>query len=68
MILSLLTGMIKHSQSTLSKKFAIALNISMRKLGMMFIFYMQIKTNLYTSSVGIAVFEGSDQACPKHPK
>ena len=40
-ILSLLLGMIKHSQSTQSNKFAISLQYLKKKLGMEFIFCMQ---------------------------
>ena len=40
-ILSLLLGMIKHSQSTESNKFAISLQYLKKKLGMEFIFCMQ---------------------------
>ena len=39
-ILSLLMGMIKHSQSTQSNKFAISLQYLKKKLGMEFIFCM----------------------------
>ena len=40
-ILSLLLGMIKRSQSTQSNKFAISLQYLKKKLGMEFIFCMQ---------------------------
>ena len=40
-ILSLLLGMIKHSQSTQSNKFAISLQYLKKKLGMEFIFCMR---------------------------
>ena len=60
-ILSLLMGMIKHSQSTQSNKFAISLQCLKRKLGMEFIF-----CSLY--AVCIIVFDGSGQTCPKYPK
>ena len=40
-ILSLLLGMIKHSQSTQSNKVAISLQYLKKKLGMEFIFCMQ---------------------------
>ena len=40
-ILSLLLGMIKHSQSTQNNKFAISLQYLKKKLGMEFIFCMQ---------------------------
>ena len=56
-ILSLLLGMIKHSQSTLSNKFSISLYlyiykyifIYFRKLGIEFIFCMQISIKVSTS-------------------
>ena len=41
-ILSLLMGMIKHSQSTQSNKFAISSKYLKKKLGIEFIFCMQI--------------------------
>ena len=40
-ILSLLLGMIKHSQSTQNNKFAISLQYLKKKLGMEFIFCMR---------------------------
>ena len=51
-ILSLLMGMIKHSQSTQTNKLQYLYNISKNKLGMHFIFCMQINS----------------QTCPKYPK
>ena len=65
-ILSLLMGMIKHSQSTQSSKFAICLQYLKKKLGMEFIFSMQI--NIKFLQVGIIIFNGSGQTCPKYPK
>ena len=48
-ILSLLMGMIKPSESTQSNNFAISLHISKNKLGMEFIFCMQINIKASTS-------------------
>ena len=48
-ILSLLMGMIKHSQSTQSNKFAISLQYLKKKLGMEFIFCMQKNIKVSTS-------------------
>ena len=48
-ILSLLMGMIKHSQSTQSNKFAISLQYLKKKLGMEFIFWMQKNIKVSTS-------------------
>ena len=48
-ILSLLMGMIKHSQSTQSNKFQYLYNISKNKLGMELIFFMQINIKVSTS-------------------
>ena len=48
-ILSLLMGMIKHSQSTQSNKFAISLQYLKKKLGMEFIFCMQKNIKISTS-------------------
>ena len=58
-ILSLLLGMIKYPQNTQSKKFS----ISQKRLGMLFIFCMQINKFL---QVGIIIFDGSRQICPKY--
>ena len=49
MVLSLLMGMIKHSQSTQSNKFAISLQHLKNKLGMEFIFCMQKNIKVSTS-------------------
>ena len=54
-VLSLLMGKIKHSQSTQSNKFAISLQYLKKKLGMEFIFCMQKKF----LQVGIIVLDGS---------
>ena len=48
-VLSLLMGRIKHSQSTQTKKFAISLQYLKKKLGMEFIFYMQKNIKASTS-------------------
>ena len=48
-ILSLLIDMIKHSQSTQCNKFAISLQYLKNKLGMEFIFCMQINIKVFTS-------------------
>ena len=48
-ILSLLMGMIKHSQSTQSNKFAISLQYLKKKLRMEFIFCMQKNIKVSTS-------------------
>ena len=48
-VLSLLMGMIKHSQSTQSNKFAISLQYLKKKLGMEFIFCMQKNIKVSTS-------------------
>ena len=48
-ILSLLMGMIKHSQSTQSNIFEVFLQHLKIKLGMVFIFYMQINIKTSTS-------------------
>ena len=48
-ILSLLMGVIKHSQITQSNKFAISLQYLKKKLGIEFIFCMQIKIKVSTS-------------------
>ena len=48
-ILSLLMGMIKHTQSTQSNKFQYLYNISKNKLGMELIFCMQINIKVSTS-------------------
>ena len=48
-ILSLLMGMIKHSQSTQSNIFEVFLQYLKIKLGMEFIFYMQINIKTSTS-------------------
>ena len=49
MILSLLMGMIKYSQSTQSNKFAISLQYLKKKLGTELIFCMQISIKVSTS-------------------
>ena len=49
-VLSLLMGRIKHSQSTQSNKFAISLQYLKKKLGMEFIFCMQKNIKVSTSS------------------
>ena len=66
-VLSLLMGMIKHSQSTQSNKFAVSLQYLKKKLGMEFIFSMQRNITKFLQ-VGITVFDGSDQTCPKYLK
>ena len=48
-ILSLLMGRMKHSQSTQSDKFSISLHYLKKKLGMEFIFYMQKNIKVSTS-------------------
>ena len=48
-ILSLLMGMIKYSQSTQSNKFAISLQYLKKKLGTELIFCMQISIKVSTS-------------------
>ena len=58
-VLSLLMGMIKHSQSTQSNKFAVSLQYLKKKLGMEFIFSMQRNITKFLQ-VGITVFDGSD--------
>ena len=47
-ILSLLMGMIKHSQSTQSNKFAISLQYLKKKLGMELVFCLQITIKVST--------------------
>ena len=49
-VLSLLMGMTKHSQSSQSNKFAISLQYFKKKLGMEFIFCMQENIKVSTSS------------------
>ena len=65
-VLSLLMGMIKHSQSTQSNKFAISLQYLKKKLGMEFIFCMKI--NIETATSWIINFDESSQTCPKYAK
>ena len=56
-------GMIKHSQSTQSNKFAISLQYLKKKIrdGVHF-----LHADKY--QVGIIVFDGSGQTYPKYPK
>ena len=61
--LSLLMGIIKHSQSIQSLQYLY--KISKKKLGMEFIFCMQI--NIKTLQVGTVVFDGSCQTCRNDP-
>ena len=65
-ILSLLIGMIKHSQNTQSNKFALSLKYLKKKLGMGFILHLQI--NLKLLQAGSIIFDGSGQTYPKYPK
>ena len=67
----ILMGMTKHSQSSKNSKFTMSCKVSLqypysiskKKLGMEFIFYMQINIK-----AGILVFDESDQTCPKYQK
>ena len=59
-ILSLLMGMIKHSQSTQSDKFAISQKRSQGWSSK----FLQSKF----LQVGIMIFDGSNQTCPTFPK
>ena len=65
-ILSLLMGMIKYSQSTQSDKFAISLHYFKKEVRNGVHFYMQ--TNIKISTSWIIVFDESSQTCTKHPK
>ena len=62
MMLSLLVGVFKHSQSTQSNKFEISLQY-VKKVGMDFIFCMQINIKF-----DIILFHESGQTCSKYPK
>ena len=62
-ILSLLTGMIKHSQSTQSNKFAIFLQYRKKEVRNGVHFWHANK-----HQVGIIVFDGSEQTFIKYPK
>ena len=53
-ILSVLTGMIKHSESTQSNKLQYLYNISKKKLGMEFIFCMQIDKHQHLYKVALS--------------
>ena len=65
-ILSLLMGMIKHSQSTQSSKSVIPLQYLKKEVWDGWSsFFFQISKFL---QVGIIVFDGSGQTCPKYPK
>ena len=64
-ILPSLMSMIKHSQSTQSKKFADLCNIS-KKLGMEFFFCMQI--NIKVSESWHYCFCGNSQTSPRYSK
>ena len=59
--------MIKNSRSIRINKFAISLQYLKEKLGMKFIFCMQINIKNF-SQVDIIIPVGSSQTCPKHPK
>ena len=61
-ILSLLIGMIKHSQSTQSNKFTIFLQYREE-----FIFCMQMNIKKFLK-VSIVILDGSRQICPKYSK
>ena len=63
LIPSLLIGMIKLFKVLKVTSLQYLYKISKKKLGMEFIFCMQINIK-----VGIIVFDGSGQACPKYPK
>ena len=54
-ILSLLMGMIRHSQSTQSNKFAVSLQYLEKKLGVEFIFCMQINIKISSKVLLIMV-------------
>ena len=65
LILSLLMGMIKHSQSTQINKFAISLQYLKKEVreGVRFLHLDNIKV-----SRSWHYFDGKDQTCPKFPK
>ena len=59
-ILSLLMGMIRHSQSTQSNKFAVSLQYLEKKLGIEFIFCMQINIKIPSKLLLIMVYKISN--------
>ena len=65
----ILIGMVKNSQSSPNNNFPMFLQDlkKKKKLGMEFIFCLQIKTSKFLQ-IGIIVFDGSGQTCPNHPK
>ena len=56
-------GMVKHSQSTQSNKFSISLKYLKKEVGNRVHFLHADK-----HQIGIIVFNGSGQMCPKYPK
>ena len=64
-IISLLIGMIKHSQSTQSNKFAISLQY-LKKEVKNGVHFLHADSFYKFLQVGIIVFDGSGQTCPKH--
>ena len=66
MILSLLIGMIKHSQINQSNKFAISLQYLKKCDVWSSFFYMQI--NIKVSTSWHIVFDGNNQMISKYPK
>ena len=67
-ILLLLLGMIKHSQSTQSNKFAISLQYLKKEVSNGVHFLHAEKHQSFHMHVGILVFDRSGQICPKYPK
>ena len=70
MILSLLIGIVKHSQSTQSNKFAISLQYIEKEVRKGVHFFASRKTSkfLLILLICIIVFDGSGQTCPKYSK
>ena len=66
-ILLLLLGMIKHSQSTQSNKFAISLQY-LKKRSLQWTSIFACRSTSKFLQFGIIDFDGSDQTCPNYSK
>ena len=66
-ILSLLMGMIKHSQRTQSNKFAISLQYFEKEVRNG-IHFLHADKHQFALSSWIIIFDESSQTCPKNPK
>ena len=66
LILSLLMGMIKHSESSQSNKFSISFQYLKKEVINGVLFYMQI--NIKSVQVDIIAFDGIGKTCSKYPK